>query len=100
MSASTANQVLAVLTDALKLQGRSVQAASDELRAYAAGQVAALAAAVGQAGYAEAVQAAADNVALKAANELIGQADLADQRIVGMIAGGLDLGARLLAVGA
>lgn len=97
---NSSDQVIAVLSDALLAQGQSVQQASQELRLYAAKEIAALAVCVGQKGYAEAVQAAADNVALKAASELIQQADIADQRIVGMIAGGLDLGARLLAGGA
>lgn len=97
---NSSDQVIAVLSDALRAQGKDVQKASQELRLYAAKEVAALAVCVGQPGYAEAVQAAADNVALKAAVELIQQADIADQRIVGTIAGALDMGARLLAGGA
>lgn len=89
-----------ILSDALKATGQDAKAASQELRDYAAQALVRLAAAVGQPGYTEAVQAEADNVALKAAQELIGTADKFDARILGILVSSLDLGAKLVAVGA
>lgn len=97
---NSSDKIVDLVSDALRATGRDVLTASQELRAYAAERLAHLALAVGQPGYARAVEAEAQNVALRSVQELVSAADAADVRTVNLVAGAIDLGARILAGGA
>lgn len=88
-----------LLESAVAETGRELGDSLESIRTYAAEQMAQLALGVGQPGFQEAVQAARDNVALRAALDLTANADAADARIVGILQGALAIGARALARG-
>lgn len=70
----------------------------ESVRVYAAGRLAHLATCVGQPGYAEAVKAEANNVAMEAAAAAIDSADQVDARLVSLFSGALAVGAKALTV--
>jgi len=92
--------ILNLLEDTIRQTGRDLGDSAQELRAYAAEQMAQLALGVGQPGFADAAEAARDNVALRAGIMLVDDADSADARTVSFIQGLLVLGAKALAGGA
>ena len=73
--------------------------AADRVADYAVEQSAQLVPLVADAGFMLAVTAAAQNVLMKAGLNLTAQADAADARFVGLLEGGLAIGARALAAG-
>lgn len=77
--------------------GLTLQGNADAWRAYAAERMLHLSTIVGEAGYGEALQAEAVNVAMRAAGSAVDSADALDREIIGTIAGGLAVGARALA---
>lgn len=86
-----------LLDDFVQETGRGLQAGTAELAAYAAGRSAHLSTLVGDPGFAVALRAERDAVALKAGITAVRQGDAADQRIVGLIHGGLSFAAKALA---
>lgn len=74
--------------------GRGVEKVAE----YAAERTAHLATMIQDPGFSNLVAAEADSVALKAATELVAQADATDARLNGMLEGAMRLGARLLTV--
>lgn len=91
------NEIGKLFEDSVRGLGVDLRKAGRDLQLYVAGRVAHLATLVGQAGYQEAVEAEARNVALEAAISAVTQADATDQRIVGIIQGVLSYGAVALA---
>ena len=69
----------------------------DEVQAYAAEQMAALALTVDEPGYSDILEAAGLNVILKAAGEAVESADAIDRELYGTVIGLLGMGARALA---
>lgn len=89
----TKKALLDHLEESIRQTGRDLGESSKELRAYAAEQMAQLSLGIGQPGYADALIAARDNLALKAAVSLADNADAADQRLVGTMQTVLTIGA-------
>lgn len=86
-----------LLKDALRAQGRDLAISGEELRLFVAQETLTLATLVGQAGYGEALIAAAEKVAAKAGLLAIEQAVAADARLRGIIIGWIAKGAILAA---
>ena len=76
--------------------GKQLGASAQELALYATERAQYLSTIVGQPGFDEAVAAERDNVALRAGIAVIGNADAADQRVIGVIAGALAIAAQAL----
>lgn len=86
-----------MLRDSAERLGINLEQAPEAIRRYSAESLLRLSASVGQAGHREALQAETMNVALFSAGVAVDSGDLADRELVGNIAGGLAIGARLLA---
>lgn len=84
-----------LLEDVLHETGRDLGDKKDEVVLYAAQRSAHLAMILGQPGFALALRAERDNVALKAGLNAVISADRVDNRIVGVIQAGLLMGARV-----
>ena len=80
--------------------GITLKANAEEVRAYIAVEMLAMADVVGEPGYAEVLAASGLNVAMFAMEEAIESADQVDREFVGQIIGGIGLAARLIAGGA
>lgn len=94
---NTSNDIIKVLESALKETGKDLGVSLDAVKVKIAEQLALLALAVGEPGYDRAVIAARDNVAFAMGLSAVADADAIDSRIIGVIQGGLSMGARLLA---
>jgi len=97
---SATNDFMDLLGSALKETGKELEASLDDVRQYASEQLAQLALAVGEPGYERAVIAARDNVLMRMGLRAVDSADASDQRIIGIVQGGLFFGAKVLAGGA
>lgn len=86
-----------LLEDAGARLGREFQGDLDEVKLYASERMLHLAAIIAEPGYAEALLAERDNVALKLGMASVGAADRIDRELLGLIAGGLGVAARALA---
>lgn len=86
-----------LITNAVEGLGTSLKIDVDLLALYAAERMEHLSLLVGQEGFSEAVIAERDNVVLEAGILATRQADIADQRLVGIIQGALYFGAVALA---
>lgn len=73
--------------------------AAERVSEYAAEQALQLAPLVADAGFMLAVGAAAENVLMRSGLRIVAQADATDARFVGLLEGGLAIGARALAAG-
>lgn len=94
------DEFMGVLMSGLEETGVDLQADLADVRLYASEQLAVLALAVGEPGYAAAVIAARDNVLMKMGLSVVSAADAADNRIIGIVQGALALGAKVIAGGA
>ena len=87
----------------LKSQGAASRddlvAAADKVADYAVEQAEQLVPLVDDAGFMLAVTAAAQNVLMRAGLRLVATADASDARFIGLLEGGLAIGARALAAG-
>lgn len=88
---------LDLVVNAAKETGVELATDASEIAAYAADRSRHLSSIVGQEGFREALIAERDNVALKAGIAAVDAAEAADRRILGVLEGGLSLGARALA---
>lgn len=86
-----------LLGDAIAETGANLQKTAVEIAAYAAERATHLSTLVDDQGFAEAVRAERDAVALEAGVAAVQEADAIDSRVVGVIQGGLFLSARILA---
>lgn len=77
--------------------GEELDASADELAVYAASRAAHLATIAGEPGFEVAVRAERDSIALKAGIAVTLNAAAADQRLIGIIQGSLQVAARALA---
>lgn len=93
------NDFMKLLESSLKETGKELSVSLDVVRAEAARQMAQLALAAGEPGYERAVIAARDNVAMVAGLQSVANADAVDARIIGVIQGGLFLGAKAISGG-
>lgn len=89
-----------LLDDAVSETDRSLAQSTANVAGYAAERAAHLERAVGQPGFAEAVRAERDAVALYAGLAAVGEADAVDDHLLGIVQGALALGARALRVAA
>ena len=96
---SITKQYEAMLAQALRESHGSVKTDTAEVAVYMAQRAAHLAAAVDEPGFHEAVVAERDNVALKVGITASRNARAIDARILGLIEGGLSMGAALIARG-
>lgn len=94
---NAANEFENLLRDAVATTGAELAASSAELAAYMAERAAHLSTISAEPGFAQAVEREASNVAMRAGLEASDQARAADQRLFGMIAGALRIGAAALA---
>lgn len=94
------DDIRTILDDAVQETGRSLARATADVAGYASERAAHLERAVGQPGFAEAVRAERDAVALYAGLAAVGEADAIDDRILGIVQGALALGARALRLAA
>lgn len=94
---SISEEFAALLKATTNRLGTSAAADFDEVRIYAADRMRHLATVIGENGYHEALQAEAANVALKAAGAAVTNADALDREFVGIVTGGLAIGARAIA---
>lgn len=90
-------ELQALISDAIDDLGLSASASLDYVAEYAAERANHLAAAVGEPGFMQAVEAEARNVSLRAAIAAVGVADETDERFVRIVQGGLRIVAGLLA---
>lgn len=86
-----------LLEGAAERLGRDLQNSGTDVRNYIAERMLHLSSIVGQAGYDEALIAERDNVALFVGLEVVDAADAADRELLGLIGGGLAIGARAIA---
>ena len=89
-------EILDLLEGPLRDAGRDIEEGADEIKDYITERAKHLASIRGERGFELAVQAEADNVALRIALSLTAQADAADARIVGILEGALGIAGRLL----
>lgn len=85
------------LEDTARRIGLQLEGDAQAWREYAAERMLHLSGILDQPGYLEAVTTEAVNVALKAAGSAVDNADAVDRELIGVIAGGLVVGARALA---
>lgn len=95
--------MLALLKDVIDESGLElVSGGADEIAQYTSDRAAHLSLIVGQPGFEEAVRAERDNVMLMAASTIVRRGDAADallrERLLGLVQGGLAIGAKLLTV--
>ena len=90
-----AQELEQLLIAAAERLGRTLE--SSDLRNYISERMLHLSNIVAEPGYMEALIAERDNVALQAGLELVDAADAADRELIGLISGGLALGARAIA---
>ena len=93
-----AQQLIDMLEGHAQEAGRELVGDLNAVRDYAAVRIDHLATTSAEAGFAEALEAETDAIALKAAGRAIERGDAFDQRIVGIIQGVLATAARLIAV--
>lgn len=82
-------EVVGMVREALRKEGEEFRVTAAEAQAYTAQQVAALARAVGEPGYPDALTAARDNIATYVASRAIDKADSTDARALGILEGAL-----------
>lgn len=93
---STKDAIKETLDTALDEIGVDLKQETAAIAAYAAERATFLASIVGQPGYAEAVRAERDNVALRAGIATVAQATSAEQRLLGVLQAALQMGAAAL----
>lgn len=89
-----------LLKEAVNDTGRDLSTSLDEVALAMSESTARLALSVGQPGFEMALIAERDIVAIKAGLSAVGSADAIDNRIIGVIQGGLSMAARAIAPGA
>lgn len=89
--------LVALIVDEARAVGVEVRADLEDAKAYAAERAEALAAAVGEPGFDEAILAERDNVVLRVAVASVDRADAVDARVLSTAAGALRLAAVALA---
>jgi hypothetical protein len=82
-------ELVNMVREALRREGQEFKVTAADAQAYTAQQVAALARAVGEPGYADALAAARDNVATYIASRTIDKGDSTDARALGILEGAL-----------
>lgn len=95
-----AEEMIRVIEQAAFRLGRDVETYGSELKDYAATRMEFLSTILDEPGFDEALEAERDNVVLKMALGIVDGADAADAELLGVVAGTLSMGARLLAGGA
>ena len=93
------SEIVNLFIDAATEVGYDIRHGTEELRRYTAERTAILASLVGQAGYVQAVEAEAHNVAVKAALRLDTEAKAGDAKLLGILVGALSIGAKILTGG-
>jgi len=87
---------LALITSNLTGLGSDLAVSAEELATYSASRAAHLASIMDEPGFSEAVAAEKDNVALRAGIASVNAASASEARLLGVLEGGLVLGARAL----
>lgn len=85
-----------MLKKAVKDTGRDLGNSVTRVEQYAQERLEVLAGCVGVDGFDEAVEAETQNVKIEAGLALVENADMADARLLGIISGGLEMGAKIL----
>ena len=91
------DQFKTLLQDTLGELGTTLKTSLDEISFYASERTAHLSTIVAEPGFAQAVQAERDAIALKAGVTAVALGQEADQRLLGVIAGAIRIGALALA---
>lgn len=97
MKNNLANDLGATLEATAQRLGMNLAGDAQAWRIYAAERMLHLSTILAEPGYQEAVVTEAVNVALKAAGAAVDNADALDRELIGVVAGGLVVGARALA---
>lgn len=92
----TKEQFKSMVQDALVETGKEISGDLDDVSLYALQRTAHLSTLTNDPGFDLAVQAERDSIALKAGISVTNNADLADQRIIGVIHGAIRIGALAL----